>query len=73
MTDFEAKVLADLSVLKNQMKLVMGNGTTGRIGQIEDRVHHHDQALQRMKGSAAALGGFLTILHVAIDYVAARH
>jgi len=73
MTDFEAKVLADLSVLKNQMKLVMGNGTTGRIGQIEDRVMCHDQALQRMKGSAAAFGGFLTILHVAIDYVAGKH
>jgi hypothetical protein len=73
MTDFEAAVLSDLSVLKNQMQQVMGNGTTGRIGQIEDRVLRHDQALQRMKGSAAAFGGFLTLLHVAIDYVAARH
>jgi hypothetical protein len=72
-TDFEAKVLSDLSVLKNQMELVMGNGTTGRIGQIEDRVLHHDQALQRMKGSAAAFGGFLTLLHVAIDYAAGKH
>jgi hypothetical protein len=55
------------------MQQVMGNGTTGRIGQIEDRVLRHDQALQRMKGSAAAFGGFLTLLHVAIDYVAAKH
>lgn len=73
MTDFEAKVLSDLSVLKNQMEQVMGNGTTGRIGQMEDRIHHHDQALQRMKGSAAAFGGFLTLLHVAIDYAAGKH
>ena len=73
MTDFEAKVLADLAVLKNQMEQVFGNGTTGRLTQIEDRVHHHDQAIQRMKGSAAAFGGFLTILHIAIDYVAGKH
>ena len=73
MTDFESRVLSDLSVLKNQMELVIGDGTTGRIGQIEDRVLCHDQALQRMKGSAAAFGGFLTLLHVAIDYVAAKH
>ncbi|MBB5057242.1 hypothetical protein HDF16_001927 [Granulicella aggregans] len=73
MTSFEATVLADLSVLKNQMKLAIGDGTTGRIGQIEDRVLCHDQALQRMKGSAAAFGGFLTLLHVAIDFVAAKH
>ena len=73
MTDFEATVLSDLSVLKNQMQQVMGNGTTGRIGQIEDHVLRHDQALQRMKGSAAAFGGFLTLLHVAIDYAVSKH
>lgn len=73
MTEFEASVLADLSVLKNQMEQIVGRGNLGRIGQIEDRVLRHDQSLQRMKGSAAAFGGFLTILHVAIDYLANKH
>ena len=72
MTEFEAKVLSDLSVLKNQMQHVIGDGNQGRIGQIEDRVLKHDQALQRFKGSAAAFGGLLTLVHVAIDYVAAK-
>jgi hypothetical protein len=72
MTEFEATVLSDLSVLKNQMAHIMGPGNTGRISQIEDRVLRHDQSLQRMKGSAAAFGGFLTLLHVAIDFVGKR-
>jgi hypothetical protein len=67
MTEFEARVLADLRVLKSQMEQVMGIGQPGRLGQIEDRVMKHDQTLQRIKGSAAAFGALLTILHVAID------
>jgi hypothetical protein len=73
MTEFEGQVLADLRVLKTQMEQVLGIGQQGRLGQIEDRVMRHDQALQRMKGSAAAFGGLLTILHVAIDYFGSRH
>jgi hypothetical protein len=72
MTEFEASVLSDLSVLKNQMQQIIGPGNTGRISQIEDRVLRHDQSLQRMKGSAAAFGGFLTLLHVAIDFAGKR-
>jgi hypothetical protein len=71
-TDFEGQVLGDLRVLKSQMEQVMGIGQPGRLGQIEDRVMKHDQSLQRIKGSAAAFGGFLTLLHVAIDFVAKR-
>jgi hypothetical protein len=48
-------------------------GQPGRLIQIEDHVLRHDQALQRLKGSAAAFGGFLTLLHVAIDYAASKH
>ena len=33
MTEFEAQVLADLSVLKSQMKEVVGNGQPGRISR----------------------------------------
>jgi hypothetical protein len=68
MTDFETQVLSDLSVLKSQMQQVMGIGQPGRLLQVEDRVLKHEQALQRMKGMAAAFGGLLTIVHVAIDH-----
>ena len=73
MTEFEGRVLADLSVLKNQMDTVVGNGHSGRLGKVEDRVLTHDQSLQRMKGMAAAFGGLLTIIHVAIDYFSTKH
>jgi hypothetical protein len=72
MTEFEGQVLADLRVLKSQMEQVMGIGQPGRLGQIEDRVMRHDQSLQRMKGMAAAFGGLLTILHIAIDHFAGK-
>lgn len=72
MTEFEGQVLADLSVLKNQMQHVIGDGNQGRIGAIEDRILRHDQTLQRIRGSAAAFGGLLTLVHVAIDYIAAK-
>lgn len=72
MTEFEGRVLADLSVLKNQMQHVIGDGNQGRIGQIENRIMRHDQSLQRMRGSAAAFGGLLTLVHVAIDYIATK-
>jgi hypothetical protein len=51
MTDFEGQVLADLSVLKSQMKQVMGIGQIGRLGQLEDRMQDHEKAVQRMKES----------------------
>jgi hypothetical protein len=72
MTEFEGQVLADLSVLKSQMEQVIGRGSNGRLGQIEDRVMKHDQTLQRIRGSAAAFGGLLTLIHVAIDYIATK-
>lgn len=72
MTEFEGQVLADLRVLKSQMEQVMGIGQPGRLGAIEERVMRHDQTLQRIRGSAAAFGGLLTLVHVAIDYIATK-
>ncbi len=72
MTEFEGQVLADLCVLKSQMEQLMGIGQPGRLAQIEDRVLQHERGLQRIKGLAAAFGGALTAVHVAIDYFAAR-
>ncbi len=68
MTDFEAKVLADLSVLKNQVNSLLGVGQPGRLTQLEERVERHERSVQRVKGFVGAVGGLLTALHLAIDY-----
>jgi hypothetical protein len=68
MTEFEGQVLADLSVLKNQMKQLMGVGQPGRLTQLEERVERHERSVQRVKGLVGAAGGVLTALHLAIDY-----
>lgn len=68
MTEFEGQVLADLSVLKSQMKQLMGIGQPGRLNHLEERVDRHEKSVQRMKGVAGAAGGMLTIFHLAVDY-----
>lgn len=68
MTEFEAQVLGDLRVLKNQMDQLMGVGQPGRIVHLEERVEMHDRSMQRIKGVVAAGGAVLTMLHLAIDY-----
>jgi hypothetical protein len=68
MTEFEGQVLADLSVLKNQMNQLLGVGQPGRLTQIEERVERHERSVQRVKGLMGAVGGLLTIFHLAIDY-----
>ena len=72
MNEFEAQALADLSVLKSQMQHLMGIGQPGRITQLEARVQRHEQAVQRMKGLAAALGSALTIIHLSISYLSGK-
>jgi hypothetical protein len=67
MSDFEAQVLADLAVLKTQMKEVVGNGHPGRLALLESRLLDHEKTMQRMKGIAAAFGALLTVAHAAID------
>jgi hypothetical protein len=67
MTDFEGQVLGDLSVLKNQMKELVGNGQPGRLAQLEGRLQEHEKIVQRLKGMAGAFGALLTIAHIAID------
>jgi hypothetical protein len=72
MTEFEGQVLADLCVLKTQMKEIVGNGQPGRLAQVESRVRDHERAVQRLRGMAAAFGGILTFAHVAIDLFVGR-
>ncbi len=57
MTEFEGQVLADLSVLKNQMNQLMGMGQPGRLTQLEERVERHERSVQRMKGLVGAAVG----------------
>jgi hypothetical protein len=46
----------------------MGLGQPGRLTQLEERVERHERSVQRVKGLVGALGGLLTVFHLAIDY-----
>ena len=72
MTEFEAQVLADLSVLKHQMAALYGDGETGRIAAIERRVTAHEQALQRAKGVLLAAAGVFTAIQMLIEFLRFR-
>jgi hypothetical protein len=73
MTDFEVQVLQELSVVKSQMKQLLGIGQPGRLNQLEARVEAHERSVQQLKGLAGAFGGLLTVIHVAIAYWSGRH
>jgi hypothetical protein len=64
----EGVVVADLSVLKSQMKSLMGIGQPGRLTLLEERVERHERSVQRLKGLAGAAGGLLAVFHLAIEY-----
>jgi hypothetical protein len=67
MTEFEAQVLADLSVLKNQMNALLGDGNSGRIAAIEGRVEQHERGFQRAKGFAVAIGAIFTLIQCVVE------
>ena len=69
MTDFEAQVLSDLSVLKSQMAMLLGDGNTGRIGTLEQRVSQHEERFQNARGFAIGIGGLVTLVQFLIDYL----
>lgn len=69
MNEFEAQVLADLCVLKSQMGTLLGEGQTGRLGVLEERVERHELRWQRAKGFVAAMGVIVTLLHLAFEVV----
>jgi len=71
-TDFEARVLEELSVLKSQMHQLMGIGQPGRLNQLEMRVDSHERSVQRLKGLAGAFGGLLTLLHLGIAWLSKK-
>ena len=72
MTEFESRVLAELSVLKAQMEQLMGIGQPGRLHALEARVERHERSVQRIKGMVGAAGALMTLVHIAIAVIAWR-
>ena len=72
MTEFEAQVLADLSVLKSQMVTLLGDGNSGRIAAIEGRVDQHERSFQRAKGFGLAMGAAFTAVQCVIELLRRR-
>ena len=66
MNDFEAQVLSDLSVLKSQMNSLVGEGNSGRIGLLEQRIDGHERNWQRAKGFVAAASVLYALIEVAL-------
>jgi hypothetical protein len=67
LNEFEAQVLSDLSVLKTHMTNLVGDGSGGRIFELERRMELHEQHLQRTKGFLAAISVLFAIVEVAIE------
>lgn len=67
MTEFEAQVLRDLSVLKNQMSTLLGDGNSGRIATIEGRVDQHERGFQRAKGFAMAISAIFVLIQCLVE------
>jgi hypothetical protein len=67
MNDFEAQVLSDLCVLKTQMMGLVGDGNSGRMGELERRIERHEVNLQRAKGFMAAFSVLLAMIEVAVE------
>lgn len=67
MNEFEAQVLSDLSVLKSQMAGLVGDGSGGRLAELERRMERHERNWQRVKGFAAAGGVLLAVAEVAME------
>ncbi len=69
MTEFEQKVLEDLSQLKAQMRWLVGNGHPGKLKELEERVERHEQFVNRVGGITAFVATVITLLHVGMDYL----
>ena len=67
MNEFEAQVLSDLSALKTQMNALLGDGSGGRIAELEHRMERHEQNWQRAKGFLAAVSVVFAVIRVAFE------
>ena len=66
MNEFEAQVISDLSVLKSQMTGLMGDGSGGRVAELERRMDRHEQNWQRAKGFLAAVSVLFAVIEVVL-------
>lgn len=73
MTNFEERVLRDLSELKAHMRWIIGNGNEGKMQELESRLQKHEAALQRATGLGAAVAVLLTVAHLALDSLKVWH
>ncbi len=73
MTEFESRVLSDLSELRTQMHSLVGDGNSGRMKQLEDKVERHEAFVQRAGGLGLAISVIVTLIHLAINYLRASH
>lgn len=73
MTQFEERVLRDLSELKAHMRWIVGNGNEGKLQEIEERLQKNEAGTQRLAGIGAAFGVVLTLLHLALDGMRMMH
>ena len=69
MTDYEVRVLSELSALKSQMDSIIGIGQPGRLDRLEERVALHERTVQRMKGMGGAFSVLFTVFHIALDFM----
>jgi hypothetical protein len=67
MNEFEAQVLSDLSALKSQMTGLLGDGSGGRLVELERRMDRHEQNWQRAKGFLAAMSVVFAVIEVAVE------
>jgi len=67
MNEFEAQVISDLSVLKSQMTGLMGDGSGGRLAELEHRMDRHEQNWQRAKGFLTAVSVLFAVIEVAVE------
>jgi hypothetical protein len=66
MTQFEERVLRDLSELKAHMRWIVGNGNEGKMQEIETRVQRNEAQMQKLAGVGAAFGVLMTVLNLAL-------
>jgi len=73
MTQFEEKVLTELAEMKVHIAWLVGNGNEGKMQELEQRIKRQEISLYRLGGVGAAVGGALTIVHLALDYLKVVH
>jgi hypothetical protein len=59
--------------MKVHIAWLVGNGNEGKMQELEQRIKRQEISLYRLGGVGAAVGGALTIVHLALDYLKVLH